>query len=167
MKCATCTGEFLARAAHQRFCSPKCKQAGLRQRVKVRGLVLDGIEPLFWALVRKSDTCWEWTGGLHCGYGRLVYRGQDLEAHRISYTLAFGPIPAELFVCHHCDNRRCVHPDHFFLGDIVDNTADRDRKGRQAKGETISRAFATGERIVLRDHVTGRIMGTKRCLALP
>jgi ribosome-binding protein aMBF1 (putative translation factor) len=38
-------------------------------------------------------------------------------------------------VCHHCDNPRCVRPEHLFLGTQKENLADRERKGRTLKGE--------------------------------
>src|SRR4030095_15726266 len=86
----------------------------------------------FWANVQKTETCWTWIGSLHsAGYG-IINRRRDtaIRAHRVSYEMAFGPIPEGLHVLHHCDNPPCVRPDHLFLGTAVDNVNDMMAKGR-------------------------------------
>jgi hypothetical protein len=87
----------------------------------------------FWRHVRiDKDGCWEWTGSLNRdGYGQLKVAGKPVKASRLSWELHFGPIPPGLFVCHHCDNPRCVRPDHLFLGTALHNNRDAIRKGRR------------------------------------
>lgn len=86
----------------------------------------------FWENVTKTDGCWLWCGYVHPdGYG--ITAG-GFRAHRFSFELAFGSLPDSLFVCHTCDNRRCVNPAHLFLGTHQDNIADMVAKDRHVKG---------------------------------
>ena len=88
----------------------------------------------FWARVRKSDACWEWTACLlKTGYGQAQYAGRNQSTHRIAWQINFGDIPDGLCVLHHCDNRRCVRPEHLFLGSIADNNRDAASKNRCAR----------------------------------
>ena len=93
----------------------------------------------FWSKVdiRSKDECWEWQGSNIRGYGQFsLSHFKTVKAHRFSYELKYGKIPDGMLVCHHCDNPKCVNPNHLFLGTSADNTKDRDTKGRQAKGDT-------------------------------
>lgn len=110
----------------------------------------------FWGKVDKSiskkhyeDTiCWEWVGNCFPnGYGQISIGGRFGKrylTHRLSYELSFGSIPDGLLVLHKCDNRKCVRPDHLFLGSHRDNTMDMIRKGR--RGDTRSKSPRLGEK---------------------
>jgi len=82
------------------------------------------------AKVIKTEDCWEWNGANDGRYGIVWLNGRNHKAHRVAYVLAYGQIPNDLMVLHHCDNPRCVRPDHLFLGTQSDNLIDCSKKGR-------------------------------------
>lgn len=96
--------------------------------------------PIRYRLLAKIDFdatlgCWEWSGAkVPQGYGLIKRKdGAQLRAHRVAYELAYGEIPAGMFVCHRCDNPRYIRPSHLFLGSHAENMADMVIKGRAAR----------------------------------
>lgn len=107
----------------------------------------------FWDKVKKgaADECWEWLAYKDGdGYGTFRVETNKVKAHRFSYELHIGPIPAGLQVCHHCDNPPCVNPNHLFLGTGQDNTQDMMEKGRNRPsiGEQHGGAVLTDEQVL-------------------
>ncbi|MFZ9715826.1 MAG: HNH endonuclease signature motif containing protein [Ilumatobacteraceae bacterium] len=81
--------------------------------------------------VVKTDSCWLWGGALTShGYGSIKFLQRRWGTHRLSYTVFKGSIPDGLMVCHSCDVRACVNPDHLWLGTNLDNQRDSESKGR-------------------------------------
>jgi len=86
------------------------------------------------AKVKITPYCWEWTACLNMGgYGTIRKGGTMSLAHRVIWELAHGPIPEGMFILHHCDNRKCVNPEHLFIGTQTDNMRDMYKKGREPK----------------------------------
>ena len=99
------------------------------------------VEQRLWAGTVKTEDCWLWQGARSKrGYGCMTDkpRNKIWRVHRLSWELANGPIPEDICVLHRCDVPNCVRPEHLFLGTQLENIKDRDKKGRQAKGERCS-----------------------------
>lgn len=85
--------------------------------------------------------CWLWRASLNGKYGQVAVRaGRPDVAHRVSWSLFRGPIPAGMNVCHHCDVTLCVNPDHLWLGTQLANVADMHAKRRGIYGERVWKA---------------------------
>lgn len=95
----------------------------------------------FWEKVDRNgpvqesmDTrCWLWTGYItKGGYGQFNWQGKTMKSHRAAFLLAYGIEPE--VVCHRCNCRKCVRPDHLYSGNCETNLLDimRDRIRRAA-----------------------------------
>jgi len=76
--------------------------------------------------------CWLWSGAINpAGYGVVqIGRSEGARlAHRASYKEFVGEI-GNLHVCHKCDVRRCINPNHLWLGTRKENMQDAKNKGR-------------------------------------
>jgi endogenous inhibitor of DNA gyrase (YacG/DUF329 family) len=145
--CIICGNRFTVtgpRTLTAKFCGRACKGAAKK------AVITDAIiAERFWLHVspKSAEECWEWEGGvIKAGYGVLrIGKSWQMTAHRLSYTLHKGPIPTLSgrhggCVCHRCDNRKCVNPNHLFLGTQRDNVYDQIAKGKMPWQKTQSLA---------------------------
>jgi hypothetical protein len=99
--------------------------------------------------IDEHTGCWIWTSTTNnAGYGTIglgtAEQGKDF-AHRASYRIFKGPIEKGCVICHKCDNKKCVNPDHLFMGTQLDNIRDAQKKGRIRKGD----AWKTEARLLI------------------
>lgn len=124
------------------------RRKALRDTCRLKDEALsDYNDRVVWVLlskVVKVGECWEWQGKRNCEggdkskptYGVVPYCGKSWMAHRLTYTLFVGPIPSGRDVLHSCDNMACIRPSHTNPGTHQENMAQRNARGRQARGET-------------------------------
>lgn len=155
--CKFCGGAFVRRPPSHvyTFCSQTCS-------IKARNSV--ELADVFWPKVdRATDGCWQWLGARNNeGYGTIQHCRKKAMAHRVSYELNVGPIPLGLLVCHRCDNRICVRPDHLFVGTIRDNMEDMARKGR-ARGPILTHCVRGLHELTPDNIIRGRSRKCRAC----
>ncbi len=111
-----CGSHFSPKSSKHKFCTPKCRFISL-----TKNFLFD------------DDLCCEWEKGFFkSGYGQFALTPNKPEyAHRMSYRVFVGEIPDGMFICHKCDNRKCINPKHLFIGTPKANIHDMISKGRQ------------------------------------
>lgn len=104
--------------------------------------------------IEPDTNCWLWNRYVQSlGYGQAEVCGKIWLAHRLSWTVYRGVIPAGLLVLHRCDTPLCVNPQHLFLGTHQDNTDDRVAKGRFKRGPHVNKETKPRLRKVTDDQV--------------
>ena len=103
--------------------------------------------------------CWLWSRSLAKGYGQVCYPvRQQVGAHIVSYERTYGRLKPGECVLHRCDVRRCVNPNHLFVGSMQDNAIDMARKGRQHVQKlsladiAVIRADTRSQRVIARSY---------------
>lgn len=118
-QCVNCNEEFMGKTT-SKYCSDICR---------------------IFSRVKKCESgCWEWQA--YCepgGYGRTKVSNEKAQlVHRFVYMQTKNvQLDVKQLVCHKCDNRKCVNPDHLFVGSHKDNMDDCINKNR--------RTYPTGE----------------------
>lgn len=150
--CIECGKTFSTSHLPQKYCSRWC--AAHSQKLKdvqkiEREFRAQNFQNHFWERVDKTSDCWIWTGAItRAGYGWVRAWGTSRLAHRVAWELTNGSIPAGIFICHKCDNRICVNPNHHFLGTDSDNMHDCSVKGRTSWGEKSAHAKLKSQQVM-------------------
>ena len=110
------------------------------------------LQERFEAKISQEPTsgCWIWMGARDpYRYGVIWLDRRAVRAHRVAWKIYRGEIPPGKLVCHSCDVRQCVNPDHLFLGTPRENADDMILKGRSRRGEKNHAARLTWEQVQL------------------
>lgn len=99
----------------------------------------DAIPPISTETVRRiiarihfasTDECWPFHEASD-KYGWILIGSRSYPAHRVVYRLFTGIDPMDRIVCHRCDYKPCVNPNHLYLGTHAENADDVVRRNSQ------------------------------------
>lgn len=120
--------------------------------------------------VKEADGCWIWTGYKWSnGYGQTRLLGKIVPAHRAAFFAANGFLPEGKDICHSCDTRNCVNPDHLFAASHLENMRDMIKKGRRRQGNPNPRRGSSNpqsKRVIVGGQVFGSIREAERVFGL-
>ena len=87
---------------------------------------------------------------MNSGYGWIGAGGRNgraYGAHQAAWIAWRGEIPPGKCVCHSCDVKVCVNPDHLYLATVAENTADAVARNRFKRGEARRNARLSDEMV--------------------
>lgn len=102
-----------------------------------------------YSIPEPNSGCMLWAASTtSLGYGVIRIERKLYLAHRVSWALVNGSIPAGMLVCHKCDVPGCINPGHMFLGTHGDNSSDKVSKGRHSRGANTPLAKITEDQVL-------------------
>lgn len=78
--------------------------------------------------IKGKYECWIWKAA-GVKYGHIWKNGRLEKAHRVSWEIYYGEIPDGIRVLHSCNVKKCVNPEHLYLGTQKQNIQDAVRDG--------------------------------------
>lgn len=82
------------------------------------------------------------------GYFVAKINGVRKQLHRHVYEECFGDIPEGMFICHKCDNKKCINPEHLEVGTHEKNVQDAVDRGLYRIGESHPNSKLTESEVV-------------------
>lgn len=121
-------------------------------------------------VIHESD-CWLWVGSLNNeGYGNFVFEylpnGRarvQRGAHRVSYELFVGPIPAGLHLDHLCRVTGCVNPAHLEPVTVAENVRRGNSRFSPAKRALKQTHCKHGHEFTAENTGVQRATGSRYC----
>jgi hypothetical protein len=133
-KCSICDEKHSAKGLCRHHYYKKYNDEKRGDKTYVRSMDLKS-RLSYYSKLDESTGCLIWQGFVDSGgYGHTTINGKTMRAHVASYIANYGEIASGLFVCHKCDVRNCINPQHLFLGTSKDNSLDMSSKNRSCYG---------------------------------
>lgn len=161
--CKNCSKEFMAFQSDVNrgkgiFCSNSCTTSYRNKQNKK-----NPEEIFFQNIVKTADGCWEYQSVDKNGYGRItISKGKTIKAHRFSFEIHNNCTASGNYICHKCDNKKCVNPEHLYAGTAKDNAKDREERSiiNRKMGQTHYKTKFTNEDIKqIRADLENGVMG--------